>query len=148
MYTIAPVDQVDRPRQVHRSLLKGLVGSVTADHSDGHPLSGEAAQLSQAELSSEEDLVLSEQRAGPTRGPPLAQAIETGRAERQPRVDRVDVDPAHHPLVVEDSPASALSQGPSTRPEVIASSAIDLPRRSSRATTGQHSNPHRLPTGF
>lgn len=142
VYTVAPVGQLTKIKRVHRSLLKCLISSEVPDLAPAStPPMGPAVTTPEDELSGE-DLFLRLQAQPPAAGATpacLAMAPEPPSGvlvQSTPEaIAHILVPPepfADQPPLL---PVTAVGPGPS-----------DLSvRRSSRATAGQHQNPHRLP---
>lgn len=136
VYTIAPVAELHRVRQVHRDLLKAQVGSVA------HPpraLSLPApAGLADSPDSPEgcELWLLARETSAPLDSEAPALRDSTGSAGMIP----VQAQP--HPGPSADQEGSHLAAAPSSGQPDLHRSPV---RRTGRSTAGQHSNVHRLP---
>ncbi|XP_062844567.1 retrovirus-related Pol polyprotein from transposon 412 [Trichomycterus rosablanca] len=140
VYTIAPVGDPTKLKHVHRSMLKGLVGPHAPDNHLGLTQPGESTPTDSGELSSEEDVLLGEPvgNTGPyvPAGPYAPQGCAPGGGEGLGQNSQ-------------DVPFGSSAAGPSAirPPGRSPCRGEQLPRRTTRATAGQHSNPHRLPCG-
>lgn len=131
VYTIAPRDDPTRARQVHRTLLKAVVG-VDPPGSTAVSLPSAEQPQSEDELScdgdllflrSEHSLTTSHQAAAVTQ---ITPQLLLPQSDHAPSVPLLAVDPASE-------------MGPSLLVEEVAA------RRTTRSTAGQHSNAHHLP---
>lgn len=150
VYTIAPVDKMAKPKHVHRSMLKGVVGPQTSGNSSANVPQGELMLPAQEELSSEEDLLLGEQVFAPATDRPFInrQAPSTLDA---PGVENLPVAVGQNVDTISPSEGLDLVANTYSFDPVGAQHSLSpndhTQRRTSRVNAGQHSNPHRLPRG-
>jgi hypothetical protein len=139
VYSIAPVDDLDKVRQVHRSMLKKRSQKDPLVHEsmydpviESGPSSGEQA----SEGSEQGDLWVLEPGTPPEyiRGPVGSGVVEVSTGRRLENL----ADPNW-------TFGSELVQQPLARPESLSDGADVVPQRSRRVTAGQHSNLHHLP---
>ena len=149
VYTIAPTDNLNKLKHVHRSMLKGVVGQQVSTNPPVNTPSDELPPLDQGEVSSEEDLLLGEQLQV------SIPSYQTPATFHVPLVEnRLDSEGLNlatsYPSEGLDSVASNLSSEPlEVQHSGSSLGSIDQSRRhTSRANAGQHSNPHRLPRGI
>ncbi|XP_078787241.1 uncharacterized protein LOC144983791 [Oryzias latipes] len=128
VYTIAPIDDLGRTKQVHRSLLKAIVGEVPRQ-SNSIPM--DAPQPNPPRINQDDwadgDLF-------------IVRPDHLGRAE----VEEPPSEPPLEPVATQPSVPAAVGDSSLTQPTGAGSSSVPL-RRTSRATAGHHSNLHRLP---
>lgn len=153
VYTIAPVNKVTKLKHVHRSMLKGVVRPQTSGNVPTDTPQGELILPIQAELSSEEDLLLSEQMSAPRIDGPLLNQ-QTPATLDAPVVENLPVaggwsEATSPPTEELDSLGNRWSLEPLEAQQLLpcTGSTDQVQRRTTRVTAGQHSNPHRLPRG-
>ncbi|XP_035989238.1 uncharacterized protein LOC118561320 [Fundulus heteroclitus] len=131
VYTIVPLDDQTKVRQVHRTMLKPVVGVVPPDHISPHNLPPVEKGLSEDSGPFDYDLFVCEQQ-------PLvvASALPSGRL--LPQTPSQELGPPSEP---------AASIEPSTSLAVPSTSCADpmALRHSKRPIAGQHTNVHHLP---
>lgn len=124
VYTIVPVDDETKARQVHRTMLKAVIGVDSPRHASSHNLSPRDEPPPEEEPSFEYDLFVLDQQpsvansATPAAGPTTSQV-----------------------------PSSFPAPGASSCPPLVTcpDSSNMGPRRTLRQTAGQHPNVHHLP---
>lgn len=131
VYTIAPEQNQDRARQVHRSLIKPFlrVDPPEVTQNDGPSL---PIRSLSSESSCEEDLwyVASEG--------PLAWEFIPSRSDSHPPL----LAPTQTHAVEREIPVAGQSSSPVDLPVDLSNQSL---RKSSRPTAGRHPNPHNLP---
>ena len=133
VYSVAPVGDLHRVRNVHRDMLKAVVRPAEVDHQTRHfPPSLNTAPLDD---SSDSDVWVWVSESHHPVAAPCAPRVPSGASTLSL--------PGHGQT---GAPAATQSQGPSSLPdpEQPSTSAQAL-RRTARSTAGQHSNVYRLP---
>lgn len=139
VYTVAPVDDDQKCKTMHRSMLKPVVlaGSPVAV---GQPYSSEEEQRTEESLE-DDDLVLERTSVHQSRYAKASRAA--GPSESGPRGQLNQQEPGS---AVEQEPSAGGSPlAPAGRPVVQAAAPVVHVRRTQRQTAGQHSNVHHLP---
>lgn len=136
VYTIAPADNLQKVRHVHRNLLKPLVGQeIVAPPVVDHPL----LPMGQADPLNEQELCWVVPTVGPTTVLPSMAPAELPRPGTPLPRELNSVEP---PLELDEGPTESMAPlSPADQP----SSSSQALRRTGRTTAGQHSNPHHLP---
>ncbi|XP_046715772.1 uncharacterized protein LOC124392652 [Silurus meridionalis] len=145
VYTIAPVDDLTKVRNVHRSLLKRRVCKDTVGTNHGSPLPDPVVgRSSLAEEEDEVDLLALVQERDQVdvelRFGGLASGVEHGPQER---VSVTGPIPANWPGL--QAPARDIAMLPEPQPEALVRVDEGALRRTKRANAGQHPNVHHLP---
>lgn len=142
LYTIAPADQLDQVKHVHRSLLKGRIQS-----NPGNPVPPPTQLEDQPgppeeEVEDEENLWV-RVSAQPLAGLPPSSAVVTVEPPHVPSCTLPPVDQAVAGLPTKHAESDPLLEDTlgTTRNE----SNQQAVRKTNRVTAGQHSNPHHLP---
>lgn len=136
VYAIAPVDDRERVKRVHRNMLKAQVGR---DKVVPPPVPSSLPVVPEDNLSTEDDLWVLVTET------PLPSAAD---AVRNPRSIESGAAPPWRDLPASETPLAQGQSGiPVPSPPLVDPASISQPvlRRTGRATAGQHSNVHRLP---
>ncbi|CAM4713469.1 unnamed protein product [Leuciscus chuanchicus] len=138
VYTIAPVEDLDKVRCVHRSLLKNRIRreSMQVDQLTG-PVSGPGVSPLEDEMDYVDLLVLV---------PEIPQPAQVLAPEGLGHL--VPFDPTNELLLGSRGHSNPLTVEPEVSLDLLSGSMGDGPvatRRTGRTTAGQHSNMHRLP---
>ncbi|XP_029941466.1 uncharacterized protein LOC115383427 [Salarias fasciatus] len=134
VYTIAPVDDHTKARQVNRALLKAVVTTAPTGSAQTPCSPPNDLPQSEDELSGDEDLFLLGQEASRAAPAPTAAAPHT-------TPQSLSTPPESDPTVPGNGPPVLLAV-PSVTLEVPSGTTI---RRTARSTAGRHPNVHRLP---
>lgn len=124
VYSIVPVDDETKVRQVHRTMLKAVVGVDSPGHASSPYLSPRGEPPPEEEPSFEYDLLVLDQR-------PLVASSTM---------------PSTRPTTSQVSSSIPAPGSSSCRPLLSCPDSSNIgPRRTARQTAGQHSNMHHLP---
>lgn len=126
VYTIAPEDQPQQVKHVHRNMLRAYMGRAPTDH-----VRSEASQslCNSPEEENSEDLFVAVSESSRSTGWTPSDSNSAVHEDGTPGMSGTDVIDS---LVVLPPPSLTVSQNGGQR-------------RTTRATAGKHSNPHRLP---
>lgn len=145
VYTIAPIQDQSKAKQVHRTLLKAAVGAEPSGGAATPPSLPADQPSSEDELSREEDLWVLVHEAPQVICPGTAAATTATTPQLRP-IQLESVCPTPGPSRAPAAVTAELPSAPLVVPPTLNPDSSTLPvRRTARSTAGQHSNVHRLP---